>query len=74
MADPRLRGVVIQLERRLAEQRAALDTLGHSVRRMRRVYDAAKRYVLSPYIDGTEERLAKQLEEAVLAAVEAERG
>ena len=57
------------LEKRLAGQREQLEGLRVQVAAMRRVFDAAKRYVLTPFDEKREERLAAELEAAVQDAI-----
>lgn len=60
------------LDRRLTKQSGQLADLRTEVARILPVYEAAKRYVLSPFVDGTESKLAADLEHAVHEAVAAE--
>jgi hypothetical protein len=61
------------LEHRLTRNREQLAALRAEVGRMLRVYEAAKRFVLSPLLDdAAEDRLRDDLGEAVHAAIAAE--
>lgn len=68
MVGDRLEAAEVALDR----QRRQLTALRGEVERMLRVYNAAKRYVLSPFNETIEDTLGAELEAAVHAAVATE--